>query len=382
MASLFDELHIGSMTARNRAVRSATAESLATADGRPTPELVELYERLARGGVGTIITGYAYVSADGKPSEGALGAHDDSLVPDLRRMVDAVHAQGARIVLQLVYGGSKSKLAVDDPRRISPDEERTSDAGLPDDAPRPNVSILGPSAVEHPRTHLVPIEAACDALSEVADLFGDAAARAKASGFDGVEVHVAHGYLLSQFLSRTFNKRDDVYGGSLRNRARLACECVTSARAAVGSQYPVLAKVNAWDELRDPEGAKGGLGAEESAQAAALLVHAGASAIDVSGDWHAAGALLEKGEPFFSEFGARLASELPVPVIVTGGWRSLEVVNAHLENDGIAAVGMSRPFICEPDLMARWAAGDTRPSVCKACGYCQKHVGIPCVLAS
>ena len=119
MASLFDELRVDSMTARNRVVRAATAESLATSEGAPSERLVSLYQQLAAGGVGTIITGYAYVSADGKPSEHALSLCDDRLESEYRLLVDAVHGGGARIVAQLVYGGSKSKLAVDDPRRIT-----------------------------------------------------------------------------------------------------------------------------------------------------------------------------------------------------------------------------------------------------------------------
>lgn len=370
VAKLFEEMTIGNMTARNRVVRAATTESLATPDGDLTPEMLGLYGELAWGGVGTIITGYAFVTEDGKPSEGALGIQDDSHIFRFRSLVDVAHQNGARIIMQLVYGGSKSKLAPDDPRWDNGGGPRCST----------NVSILGASAVEHPSTHVVPREATADELAVLADAFGDAAARAKACGFDGVEIHAAHGYLLSQCLSRRFNKRQDVYGGPLQNRARLARECVEAARAAVGSDYPVMVKLNAWDEFDDPAGKNGGLSADESAEVAAWLVEAGANAIDVSGDWHAATAQLEAGEPFFAQFGARLAAELPVPIIVTGGWRSPAQIEEHLERDGIAGVGLGRPLICEPDLVARWQAGDARESACTACGFCQKHVGIPCSL--
>ena len=360
---LFEQMTIGGLVGRSRVVRAATAESLAGVDGRPTDRLRALYEELAAGGVGAIVTGYAYVRPDGKPSEGALGIYDDSFLDDYRALVDAVHARGASIVLQLVYGGSKSKLGPDDPRRQLP-----------------HAGILGASPVEHPKTHLVPREASPHELVELARAFGAAAARAKACGFDGVEVHVAHGYLLSQFLSPLFNERSDEYGGDLRNRARLAVECIRAVRAAVGEEYPVLAKVNSCDDAGDPTGAKGGLGEEESAQVCGWLVEAGASCIEVSGDWHAASSRAQDGEPYFARFGARVARRLDVPVIVTGGWRDYDVIEAHLANDGIAAVGMSRPLICEPDLLARWKSGDTRPSICIACGTCQKSPGIPCPL--
>lgn len=371
MSGLFDEMRIGNMTARNRIVRAATAESLATQDGCLTPELLGLYGQLAWGGVGTIITGYMYVTPDGKPSEGALGLYDDAFLHHYRCLTDLVHENGARIVAQLVYGGSKSKLAPDDARRLAP-------AGEPCEDGRPNAAILGASAIENPRTHLVPTEAAIDDLAALADAFGQAATRARACAFDGVELHVAHGYLLSQFLSPAFNKRADAYGGSLENRARLAVECVRAIRAEAGTAYPLLVKVNSCDSWDDPAGEHGGLGVDDSAQAAALLVEAGACAIDVSGDWHAASSSAFAGQPYFADFGARLARELAVPVIVTGGWRDPLVAAACIQRDGIAGIGLGRPLICEPDLPRRWQSGDTAPSKCTSCGYCQQQVGIPC----
>lgn len=371
MATIFEEMEIGTFVARNRMVRAATAESLAEPSGKPTSELCALYERLAEGGVGTVITGYAYVTPDGKPSEGALGIYDDASADDYRALVGRVHAHGARIVAQLVYGGSKSKLPPDDPRRLTLAERD-------DEGQAPNVRILGASSVENPKTHLVPREATYEELAQLARAFGAAATRAKAYGFDGVEVHVAHGYLLSQFLSRRFNTRADGYGGTLANRARLALECIANVRQATGDEYPVFAKINCCDDLEDPSGTHGGLSESESVQVAHWLVEAGATCIDVSGDWHVASARMASGNPYFAEFGAHLARELDAAVIVTGGWRRADVVERHLAEDGIAGVGMSRPLICEPGLPNRWRSGDLTPSACTGCGYCQKHVGIPC----
>lgn len=371
MAGMFDKLTIGPMVARNRIVRSATAESLATMAGGLSPELLGIYGELAWGGVGTIVTGYMYVAPDGKPSEGALGLYDDSLLGHLRSLTDVAHENGACIVAQLVYGGSKSKLSADDSRRLQP-----VDAAAVDGVP--NTTILGASAIMHPRTHLVPTEATSEQLAALADAFGLAAMWARACGFDGVELHVAHGYLLSQFLSPNFNKRADEYGGSLENRARLAVQCLQAIRAQAGLEYPVFAKLNCCDDWDDPAGQRGGLSQDESAQVAAMLVEAGASCIDVSGDWHTASQVVETGEPYFATFGARLAGELGVPVIVTGGWRDPDTITRHLESDGIAGVAMSRPFICEPNLVNRWREGDSSASACIECGKCQQYVGIPC----
>ncbi|HAM15529.1 MAG TPA: NADH:flavin oxidoreductase [Eggerthellaceae bacterium] len=371
-AMLFDEMRIGTLTARNRAIRAATAESLATQAGRPTSRLFALYDELARGGVGTIITGYAYASRDGKPSEGALGLYDDAFLDDYRDLAKSVHDAGARIVLQLAYGGSKSKLAPDDERRLVPATETPQDWV-------PNVSVLGASALENLKTHLVPTEATPDDLARVAGDFGEAAARAQACGFDGVELHVAHGYLLSQFLSRWFNVRTDDYGGSLESRARFAVECMRAIRSATGPDYPVFAKVNSCDDREDPAGARGGLSEDDSARVCAWLVQAGATCIEVSGDWHSVPSRDVAGDPFFAGFGARLVRELNAPIVVTGGWRRLDTIEEHLQSGGFAGIGMSRPFIREPDLVNRWQAGRTKPSRCTACGYCQKYRGIPCV---
>lgn len=370
MAELFEELKIGSMTMPNRTVRAATAESLATKDGAPTERLTTLYRELAEGRVGAIVTGYAYVSADGKPSERSLDISSDEHASAYRALVKAVHDEGGRIVLQLVYGGSKSKLAEGDGRIIA----SHADEGAGD---VPNVNILGPSAVKHPSTGLVPRPASAADLVRVRNAFAGAAARAKRFGFDGVELHAAHGYLLSQFLDGRFNLRSDDYGGSLRNRARLAVECIESIRRQVGDEFPVFVKMNNCDAaFKDLEGL--GMTEEESLQVGQWFEQAGASCLEVSGDWHAYSIDEAEGEPLFGAFGVRLAARVGIPVVVTGGWRDPEVIDRYLGTTGIAGIGMGRPFINEPFLLDRWEGGDMRPCFCISCNFCTKRPGIPC----
>ena len=414
MAEVFEEVNLGGAAARNRLVRSATAESLCTKEGVPSKRLIDYYCELARGGVGTIITGYAFVCADGKPSERSLCLSEEADEDVLRELADAVHAERivdvdpeplrpeglpvmlpdgrivsgsgagatdkapadegttALVVAQLVYGGSKSKLDVDDARRLGVES--------PDGAP--NADIVGPSAVVHPATGLVPREATNEDLERVVAAFADAAARAKRVGFDGVEVHAAHGYLLSQFLDPRFNKRGDKWGGSLENRARLATECVRAVRSAVGGDFPVWVKLNSCDVLGDASGAAGGLSEEESLQVAQWLVEAGASCIDVSGDWHAVGQDDVTGEPFFGSFGVRLAKRLgaDVPVVVTGGWRDLDTIERYLETTEVAGFGLSRPLICQTVLPELWRAEETRKAQCISCNWCVGKNGLPCIL--
>ena len=435
MAEVFEDFQIGNMTARNRLVRAATAESLCTREGEPSKRMMDYYTELAKGGVGTIITGYAYVSADGKPSERALSLCDDANEDALRELVEAVHeprivdvdpgpltpeniplmlpngrivpgesvskpkrgahakidpGTQARVVAQLVYGGSKSKLAANDPRwlaagegGVSAESAASTDVAA-DDAVSctPTADILGPSAIAHPATGIVPREATADDLKRIVAAFASAAARAKRVGFDGVEVHAAHGYLLSQFLDRRFNRRTDGYGGSLEGRARLALECVRAIRTEVGEGYPVLVKLNSCDVLGDVEGAAGGLSESESLQVAQWLVEAGASCIEVSGDWHGVDQEDISGEPFFGSFGARLARRLgdKAPVIVTGGWRDLDTIERYLETTDVAGFGMGRPLICQTILPELWRAEVTRVCECISCNWCVPKNGIPCLL--
>lgn len=350
MSCLFEGLTIGTMRAKNRFVRAATYEGLATEDGHVTLELLAIYEKLAKGGVGTIIVGYAHVMAGEKPNPKMLGLYNDSFVSEYRRLVDAVHERGARIISQIVYGGSATKL--------QPPSER----------------ILGPSAVANPKTGIVPIEASADDMQTLRQAFAAAAKRAQAAGFDAVEVHAAHGYLLSQFLSPLLNRRSDAYGGPIKNRVRFIIEVVGTIRSEVGPDFPILVKLNSSD------GVEGGLSEEDSLSAAELLVEAGVDAIEVSGAWRLCTAKDFGGEPFFGEYAKRLACKVSVPVLLTGGNRRFAVMERCAEHDGIAGFGMCRPLICEPDLVNRWISDQAYAPRCMSCNGCSSTFGHRCIL--
>lgn len=346
---LFEEMAIGPMRAKNRLVRAATYEGLATADGRPTRELSAVYRELALGGVGTVIAGYAYVTADEQPNSNMLGLYDDSFVGAYRELVESVHFGGANIVSQIVYGGSAS--------RLDPPSER----------------ILGPSAIANPKTGIVPVEATQRDIETLVAAFAAAARRARRAGFDGIELHAAHGYLLSQFLSPLFNRRTDVYGGSVENRVRIVVEAVEAIRRETGSDYPVLVKLNSSD------GVQGGLSEEESVAAAKLLAAAGVSAIEVSGAWRTCKAKDFAGEPYFGRYAKRLAREIEIPVLLTGGNCRPAIMERMVRENGIAGFGLCRPLICEPDLPNRWAADPAYAPRCVFCNGCSLSPGHRCV---
>lgn len=347
MADIFTPWNLGGLELPNRLVRSATWEGLADKDGVPSHDLINLTADLAEGGVGMIITGYAYIRADGQSSPRQSGVHINGNIGPLTRVSDAVHKAGGRVALQIVHGGGQTteKLCGCQP--------------------------MGPSALEHPGTH-----AQVRALTnqEVYDLIEDfslAAARAKAAGFDAVELHGAHGYLINQFLSPNTNQRDDEFGGSLENRARFCLEVYKAARDAVGPSFPVFIKLNSEDAYA------GGLTLEDSVRVAAWLSELGIDAIEVSGGVKAAeklspSRLVKKPdqEGYFLGNALAIKQKVNCPLIVVGGWRSPGLIEAAL--DQVDAVAMCRPFISEPALANRWKSGDRSKAECVSCDKCFK----------
>jgi len=222
----------------------------------------------------------------------------------------------------------------------------------------------------------VPVEATVADLHELAQAFADAAARAQTAGFDGVELHAAHGYLLSQFLSPLLNRRRDEYGGALRNRARFLVEVVDAVRLRVGATFPLIVKLNSSD------GVEGGLTEDDSIEAAKLLAAHGASAIEVSGNWRNCRVRDFDGEPFFAPYAKRLACEVDIPLILTGGNRRLDAMERLVVESagGIAGFGLCRPLICESRLARRWRVDPQAKPRCVSCDKCSTTPGHRCIL--
>lgn len=352
MSILGKELIVGSMRAKNRFVRAATYEALATDEGHMTPELFRIYEELAEGGAGTIIVGYAFVTRDEQPNANMLGIYDDSFIPEYRALVDMAHGKSAAIISQIVYGGSASKL---DPL---------------------SRHILGPSAIANPKTGIVPVEASKGDLAFLVKSFAAAAGRAKQAGFDGVELHAAHGYLLSQFLSPHLNQRTDEYGDTVENRARIILEIVEEVRDVVGEDYPLFVKLNSSD------GVEGGLTEEDSVVVAKLLEAHGVDALEISGPWRTCKAKDFGGEPFFAAYAKRLAREVKIPLILTGGNHAYGALEQLAEQHGIAGFGLCRPLICEPDLVRLWESDPCYSPRCVYCNACSSTPGHRCILTA
>jgi 2,4-dienoyl-CoA reductase-like NADH-dependent reductase (Old Yellow Enzyme family) len=362
MSKLFESAHISTMSLANRFVRSATWEGLATVDGAVTPELVEVIGALARGGVGLIISSHAYVRPDGQAGPRQLGVYKDELVPGLRRMAAAARENGAKMVLQLAHAGcfAAEPLTGMPPLAVSAAVE-------PDDPPGQEVSATG--------------------IRDLVRVFADAAGRAKAAGLDGVQIHVAHGYLLNQFLSPRFNRRTDAYGGDIRQRSRAPVEVIEAVREVVGRDTPILVKMNCRDW------AEGGLELDDAVQAGVLMQAAGADAIEISSGLQRFSKFTavrpdidsEEKEAYHQEEARAFKQRLKVPLILVGGIRSFAVAERLVTGGVCDFISMSRPFIREPGLVNRWKSGDRQPSACISDNLCfgpiRKGGGFYCVTA-
>ncbi len=362
MATLFERTTINGMTLRNRMVRSATWEGMCEESGRPTERLIDYYRTLAQGGVGLIISGYAFVRREGKQLPGKMGIHTDEFSDAYESLFKAVHDGGGKIAVQLVHAGGQTD---------------SNNAGR-----RP----LAPSAVKVDQFPEVPEELSRDEILDIISAFADGARRAKDWGADGVQLHGAHGYLISQFLSPLTNRRTDAYGGSIENRNRFLLEIYDRVREAVGADYPVLIKLNAADNL------EGGLEVEDGLQAARALADAGIDAIEVSAGTPASGDVgparqkinTPEKEAYNLALARRVKDSVPCPVMVVGGFRSYDVAERAVAEQGMDYIAMSRPLIRESDLPNRWIRGDRSRAKCISCNSCfkpgLKEGGIYCVV--
>lgn len=342
---LFDEYELKKTTLANRFVRSATCEGMADEHGKISDRHIELFKRLSQGGIGLIVTGHMYVRRDGYASPGMAAVDRDECIPGLRKIADAVHSNGpSKIAVQINHGGRAASMC------------------------RGKSEILAPSAVPANDKAPVPRALQTDEIEELAICYADAAARVKEAGFDAVQIHGAHGYLVSQFLSPLANQREDTFGGSLENRARFLQMIVKNVRKRVTDDYLVMIKLASFD--RD----ENGMTLEESVQVGKWLEKWGIDAVEVSGGINAdstvKGVKAGENEAFFCKQAAAFKKGLSIPVISVGGYRSIEVMENVLQNGDADLIAMSRPFIREPALVDTLRSGEQTQAACISCNRC------------
>ncbi len=364
---LFSEGQIGSLTTRNRVVRAGTSETMASEHGEVTPQLCRLYETLARNRIGVLFTGHLYCASRGQYARRQTGIHEDSLIDGLRALTDRVHRHGAAIFAQLAHAGSQSRVQAGNP--------------------------LAPSAVPNALTGRAVQEAEPHEIVEAVNKFADGASRAVAAGFDGIHIHAANGYLISEFSSPLANRRTDGWGGSPEARDRFAVEVVRAVRRAVGSEIPVTLKLGMVDAV------PGGLALEESVRRARLLVEAGLDGIEVScgimqlpsdsarqyvavdrrraiSDLLVHRVLAQPAaEAYFVPWAHSLREQVQTTVIAVGGMRTAQTMEAVLSSGDADFIALARPLIREPDLVLKLTAGRSGSVDCTSCNICLMHEG-------
>ena len=335
----------------NRLAKAAMSEVLGVPDtGAPSDNLVRLYERWGRSGAGLLITGHVIVDPAGMGEPSNVVVVDDRHRAALRRWADAAQAHGARLWMQVNHAGRQS------PRRLSRQPVAPSE-----------VAMKGFAGLFAPPRALAPKE-----IAAIVERFAIAAAVAKDSGFSGVELHAAHGYLVSQFLSPRTNRRDDEWGGDPERRSRFLLAIVRAMRAAVGPSFPIGVKINSADFQR------GGFTIDEAMDVARALEVAGIDLLEVSGGNYESPAMAGSGElpaemrtssrereAYFLDYARRIRTATRLPILLTGGMRSRAVMEQALASGAVDVIGLARPMTHAPELPRELLEGtrDAAPAV-------------------
>ena len=332
MKTLFDTTTIGRMTLKNRLIRSATWEGMADSSGHPVERLLQVYEELASGGIGLIITGATTIVPHATGLPGMMNIADDSSIGAYQQLTSIIHRYEVPVIMQLAYVG---------------------------------VNGAWPETKDPTRNELFSIVRA----------FGEAAIRAKKSGFDGVQFHAGHGHFLSQFLNTQKNTRTDEYGGQVENRARYILEIYDEIRSRVGDDFGILIKINCGDFENTNDGVF-----EACQYACQQLACRGIQAIEITGGVsdHPISPHGEYIESVFREYAAKIADKIQVPVILVGMNRNPALMTDLLNTTRIAYFSLSRPLIRQPDLAQIWQEYPEAEAECTSCDTCRTQDGIVC----
>ncbi len=365
---LLEPGQLGPVETRNRIVRSGTSESAGGPVGEVTDTLIALHERLARGGVGLIVTGHILCHPRGRYERLQTGIDRDDLIPGLRRLTDAVHRHGGKIFAQIAHAGSQSIVTDNEP--------------------------LAPSPIPNVMTGRTVREGSPEEIEEAIGAFASASRRAADAGFDGVHIHGANGYLISEFRSPLTNRRDDDWGGSQERRDAFALAVVRAVREALPRELGLSMKVGLEDVVDEP----GGLTPDDAVEGLRLFVEAGLDAIEVSSnlmsDYERASIvpyvavdsrraiedlLLHRvfkrpgREAYFLPYARRVRAAVDTKIVLVGGLRRTETMEAILERGDADFVAMARPLIRQPELVRKLESGWHGRVDCVSCNICLMH---------
>lgn len=350
MKRIFEQISLGKLTINNRLIRSATMEFGTTENGNLTDKYIKLYEDLAEGRIGLIITGAMAINKDSQVKKDMVNIYDDKFIDTFSKITDIVHKYDSKIVTQLAHGGLISMASSSNIR-------------------------LGPSTIIGGK------EMSTQDIKNVINDFSVAADKCKQAGADGIQIHAAHGFLISQFLSPIFNKRQDEYGGSIKNRSRILFEIIDSIKSKLGDHFPILIKINYSDLMKD------GLSLDDSKWICSELDKKGISAIEISSGiisaekYSPARSIPDKeSEAYNQKCASYIAESIHTPVICVGGYRTFSDMETALNNNNITAISLCRPLICEPDLPQKWMNNNSYQPKCISCNSCFASPILKCVL--
>ncbi|MEO0343916.1 MAG: oxidoreductase [Pseudomonadota bacterium] len=316
------------VTLKNRIIKSAMSDALGDGTGHPTQEQLTLYRRWAEGGAAATIIGEVQSGPDFAENPGNLVLNEDADLAAFHKLAQAGQSNGCKLWLQL---GHAAALAF-------------KETSLP----------KGPSALNLPE-----LQCAAFSKNEIAVLpmrFARTASHAQRAGFGGVQIHAAHGFVFSQFLSPLFNKRSDEYGGSIANRTRALLATIDAVREAVGPSFPIAVKLNSSDLL------EGGLIQEDALKVVTLLNDTSVDLIDISGGTYFPGAKAASdgsgGGPYFLEFAGHARARTDKPLMVTGGFKSKDQAKEVIEANITDFIGMARAFIIAPEFATHWQSSN------------------------
>lgn len=391
---VFSHCIIGDIELKNRLVRSATYENAATNDGRLTEKLISIYRELAEGGVGLIISGTMGVSEKAMSYRFGLGIYDDAFITDLRKIPKAVRDADStcKIMAQVFHPGRQiipeqpgPKFIGALPRALLTYIQRHPESLQSEGQHKTALEPTAPSPVYDAFFERTPRALTVEEINEITDSFAEAVRRVQEAEFDGVQLHAAHGYLLSSFLSPYTNRRDDQYGGSTENRLRILREIYEKATKKVGENFPILVKINTTDFL------PGGMDTKEAGRSAEILEKIGFAAIETSGGmWEAVTQGQEElgwppvilpesrteirskdQEAYFLPAAKTLKETINCPIMLVGGLKSFDRIEQILESGSADFVSLSRPLIRQPDLPNLWLSGSgPNRAECISCNAC------------
>lgn len=333
MTNIFDELQLPNGTIiKNRFLKAATSETMGDANYRPTQELIDLYRAWAIGGTGLIITGNVMVDQTARGEFGNVVVEDTKDLDLLKKWAQAATTNNAKVFMQLNHPGKQS------PKTIS--KQPVSPSAVPMEGSN-SFAFNAPRALTHTE------------IKTIIQKFINAAVVAKKAGFSGVEIHAAHGYLLSQFLSPHDNQRVDEYGGNLENRMRILVEIYTGMREKLGTDFPIAIKINSTDFRSD------GFSEADSLKVIKKMDQLGIDLIEISGGNYEKTTVQGIGKgAFFVDYAAKVKQAVNVPVAVTGGFSTANGMSQTIENHEADFIGLARPLVMVPDLPNQFETGN------------------------